>query len=242
LSEKSIYFSDILFKKCYNWFMSSRLPTTKSTKKQSLTSVIRQKICARGPGTVVNPADFLSLGSRAAVDQVLSRLTKEGTLRRLRRGVYHFPQINEHLGMVLSPTPEAIAQALARGHRSSLQIAGAQAANLLGLSEQVPAHVVYLTDGTAGKVQIGNQTIELRHAAPRSMQAAGRISGTVIQALRYLGQKNVTPEVLRRLQTKLSDEDKKTLQRDMLLAPGWMRPPLLSVIKDISLDAVFRED
>lgn len=222
--------------------MKSRFTRTKILKTKSLMDIIRQKICASGSGTVFNPSDFLSLGSRAAVDQVLSRLTKEGTLRRLRRGVYHFPQINEQLGITLSPTPEAIAQALARGHQASLQIAGAQAANLLGLSEQVPAHVVYLTDGTAGKIQVGNQTIELRHAAPRSMQAAGRISGTVIQALRHLGQKNVTPEVLRRLQTKLSDEDKKTLQRDLLLAPGWMRPLLLSVTEDISLDAVLRKD
>jgi Family of unknown function (DUF6088) len=74
-------------------------------------------------------------------------------------------------------------------------VTGAQAANILGLSTQVPAPVVYLTDGDSKTVKIGRQTIELRRAAPRRMATAGRTSGTVIEALRYLG-KNLSDDVL----------------------------------------------
>ncbi len=200
-----------------------------TTKRKSLAETTRRHIRAKGPGSVVSPSDFLSYGSRDAVDQALSRLTKEGLIRRLRRGVYYYPQINEQLGIALSPAPDAIANALARGKKTTLQVSGAQAANLLGLSEQVPAHVIYLTDSRASKVQVDNQTIELRHASPRSMRTAGKISGTVIQALRHLGKKNVTPEMIHRLQTNLSKADKKTIRHDLLLAPEWMRSVLLSV-------------
>ena len=190
-----------------------------------------------GPGSVVSPSDFLPFGSRAAVDQALSRLAKDGTLRRLRRGVYYVPQVNERLGISLSPAPDAITQALARSHKTQVQVAGAQAANLLGLSEQVPARIVYLTDGATSRLQVDNQTIELRHAAPRSMQTAGRISGTVIQALRHLGKTQVTPEVISHLRATLSDQDKQIVQKDLLLAPGWMRPLLSSVLEKTGTEA-----
>jgi hypothetical protein len=195
----------------------------------NLMDKLRRRVRAKGPGAVFGTADFLDLGSRAAVDQALSRLTKEGALRRLRRGVYDYPRVHEALGITLTPPPEEIAKALARGHKSELQVTGAQAANVLGLSEQVPARVVFLTDGATGIVQIGNQTIQLRHASPRNMQTAGKISGTVIQALRHLGKKKVTEEVIARLQSSLSAQEKKLIRQDLLFAPGWMQPILSSI-------------
>jgi len=217
------------------------------TRSRTLPEIVRVRIRARNPGSVVSPTDFLSLGTRAAVDQVLSRLTKEGTLRRLRRGLYYYPRVNEQLGITLSPNPDAIAKAIARGQKTEIQVAGAQAANLLGLSEQVPARVVYLTDGATGKVKVDNQTIELRHASPRTMRTAGRVSGTVIQALRHLGKANVTPEVIRKLSANLSDTEKVVIQRDILLAPEWMRAVLSAVIGEskpgiTSTDALFGEE
>jgi hypothetical protein len=212
--------------------MRSAISEERSNRGKSLTDIVRRCLHTSGPGSVVSPSDFLPFGSRTAVDQALSRLAKDGTLRRLRRGVYYVPQVNERLGIALSPTPDAITQALARSHKTQVQVAGAQAANLLGLSEQVPARIVYLTDGTASRLQVDNQTIELRHAAPRSMQTAGRISGTVIQALRHLGKTQVTPEVISRLREALSDQDKQTLRQDLLLAPGWMRPLLAAVTEN----------
>ena len=223
MSEKKMFFLTILPEIC---------GTIQDMKTSAnLMDKVRRRLRTQGPGSLFGTADFLDLGTRAAVDQALCRLTREGVLRRLRRGIYDYPQAHETLGILLTPSPEAIASAMARGKRSELQVSGAQAANLLGLSEQVPARVVFLTDGASGSVQVGNQTIQLRHAAPRSMQAAGKISGTVIQALRYLGKNNVTPEVIAQLQSRLSAKDKKALSKDVLLAPGWMQP-VLSLISE----------
>src|SRR5579859_6816774 len=105
---------------------------------------ILSRVRRRGRGAVFTPKDFLDLGGRAAVDQALSRLAKAGGIRRLARGIYDFPRMSPRLG-VLSPAPEAVAKAVAQQTDSAVQVTGAQAANALGLSMQVPAQPVYLT-------------------------------------------------------------------------------------------------
>lgn len=92
------------------------------------------------------PRHFLDLAGRPAVTSALMRQTSAGTIRQLGRGLYDYPKLHQALGP-LTPTPEALATALAGRDRVRLQPSGAYAANLLGLSEQVPAKVVFLTDG-----------------------------------------------------------------------------------------------
>jgi hypothetical protein len=133
------------------------------------------------------PADFLEIGSREAVDVTPHRLVRQGTIRRLARGIHDFPEAHSVLGP-LEPSTEAIARALAGHDRTRLQPAGAHAANALGHSEQVPAKVVFLTDGPARTIRIGSTTIQLRRTTPQNMASAGRLSGLLIQAFRELGQ------------------------------------------------------
>ena len=169
------------------------------------------------------PADFLDLGSREAIDIVLHRLTRKGTIRRLARGVYDLPREHPVLGP-LAPSAEAVAQALASRDRTRLQPAGAYAANALGLSEQVPAKVVFLTDGPSRTVKIGPMTIQLRRTTPRNMATAGRLSGLLIQALRELGQEHVTSKRREHLKRTLPADERRGLLQDIRLAPAWMHP------------------
>ena len=123
----------------------------------------------------------------------------------------------------MSPAPEDVAKAITTNGASRLQVAGAQAANELALSTQVPARIIYLTDGTPRTIKVGSQILVFRHASPRNMATAGRVSGTVIQALRHIGKKSVDEQLIRQLRKKLSDHDKKILKKDRLLAPGWIQ-------------------
>lgn len=188
---------------------------------QSIDSKIISRIYGRGKGCVITPGDFLDLGSRQAVDLALHRLAKKGTLRRLARGLYDYPRIDPELGL-LSPTIDTIVKALKGRDNILLQPSGGYAANLLGLSDQVPMKIVFLTDGPARRVQIGKQVIMLKHTTPRAMATAGRISGLVIQALRHLGQRQVDDAVVANLQKKISASDKKVLLRDLRYAPAWI--------------------
>lgn len=189
----------------------------------SIDSQVLATILKRGPGTVFVPADFLDLGSREAIDVVLHRLARRGTIRRLARGLYDLPKEHPVLGP-LSPSAETVAQALARRDRTRLQLAGASAANALGLSEQVPAKVVFLTDGPTRLVKVGTMTIQLRRTTPKNMAAAGRLSGLVIQALRELGKEHVTTARLQHLKQTLPVEKRRELMADLKLAPAWMHP------------------
>jgi len=193
----------------------------------TLTGTITQRIQALGQGSVFANRDFLDLGSRAAVDQALSRLTRRGDIRRLRAGIYDYPR-QSRLGQ-LSPDPAAVAAAISKKSEGRLLASGAYAANLLGISTQVPARIVYYTDGDDKRVAIGNQIIELRHAGPRRMAGAGKVSGLVIQALRYIGKDNVGPEIVDKLRNSLTESDRSTLKLDILLAADWMRPILLCI-------------
>jgi hypothetical protein len=174
---------------------------------------------------VFTPRDFLGLASRPAITSALSRQTDAGTIRHLGRGLYDYPKLHPSLGP-LAPTPEALAKALAGRDRVRLQPSGAYAANLLGLSEQVPAKVVFLTDGPSRLVRVGAMTVQLRRTTPRNMAAAGRPSGLVIQALRYLGPEHVTAERIARLRRTLPAGDRRAVLEDLALAPAWMHRAL----------------
>ncbi|MDM9646472.1 DUF6088 family protein [Rhizobium sp. S163] len=182
---------------------------------------------AGGRGGVFTPSDFLDIAGRAAVDQALSRLVKGGKLRRLARGLYDFPKVHPQLGL-LSPAPDDIAQALARETGSQLQIAGARAANDLGLTTQVPAKNTYLTDGPSRRVVLGKRVVDLRHASPKHLIAPGSAAGTVVQALRHVGAMRAG-DVVQIAARRLSANDKKTLASSAVQAPAWMRPTLVSI-------------
>jgi hypothetical protein len=190
---------------------------------QTIDSRLKSRIYGSGRGSAFTPNDFLDIGGRDAVDKVLSRLAAKGTIRRLAWGLYDYPREHTELGM-LSPDIEKVAKALAGKDRIRLQPAGAYALNLLGLSEQVPAKVVFLTDGTSRTVKIGRQEIQLRHTTPKNMAAAGRLSGLLIQALRHLGKEHITPARVEHLKRTLPAKERRQLLKDIPLAPAWMHP------------------
>jgi len=195
------------------------MPRTKSPN--SIESSIFSRIKRRGHGAVLLPAQFLDLGSREAIDLTLHRLTKTGKIRRIARGVYDYPKTHPKLGL-LAPEPDKVAQAIADRDQTKIQPSGAYAANLLGLSEQVPARLVYLTDGTARTITLGKMTIQLRKTTPRNMATTGRLSGLVIQAFRHLGKEHITAGRIQGLKRRIPLKERKTLLKDLKFAPVWM--------------------
>jgi hypothetical protein len=187
-----------------------------SVDDQMLSSIYGHK-----RGWVFTPNHFKPLGSRDSIASALKRHKQSGLIRQLARGLYDYPKTDPDLGL-LQPSNDDIAKALAGRDATRLQPSGAYAANLLGLSTQVPMKVVYLTDGRSRTVQIGKRQITLKQTTPRNMATAGKISGLVIQALRYLGRKRVDKEVIQTLKRRLSADDRKQLMKDIRYAPAWI--------------------
>ena len=194
----------------------------------SAATLVLRRIRRMRPGAIFTPRDLADLGTRTAVASALSRHTRAGTIVRPVRGLYQVPSTDPVLGAI-RPTPDVIAKALGGRDRIRLQPAGAYAANLLGLSDQVPLKIVYLTDGTARRLQVGRQQIVLRRTTPRTMATAGRISGLVIQALRHLGPDHVDDHTIARLRRRLSPRDRAQLRRDTHLAPAWVAELLRAI-------------
>lgn len=193
----------------------------------SVPDRIMKRARANGRGGVFTPSDFLDLAGRGAVDQALSRLVKAGKLRRLARGLYDYPKVHPKFGP-LSPAPDDVAQALARETGSQVQIAGARAANALGLSTQIQAKSTYLTDGPSRRVVLGKRVVDLRHASPKHLIAPGSPAGTVVQALRHVGPARAD-DVAQIAAHRLSASDKRLLATTAVQAPAWMRPTLVSI-------------
>jgi uncharacterized protein DUF6088 len=186
----------------------------------SVAAAILKRIRVHGRGWVFTPRDFLDLGTRDAVDIVLWRLTRDKTIHRLTQGVYDYPQVHKKLG-ILAPNPDDVAAVLAAKTGSRVQVSGARAANLLGLTDQVPAQLVYLTDGPAHRVKIGGQTIRLKPARPSKFPGAGTQAGLAIQAIRAVGPSTNQDFVVRQLSRALSANDKRQLAKLIKHAPGW---------------------
>jgi len=188
---------------------------------KSLENTIISIVRGHGRGYVFTPKNFSALGSSYAIGMILMRLCRKGIIRRLARGLYEYPRKHPKLG-ILSPSIDAVARALQGRDSTRLQPSGAYAANLLGISTQVPMKIVFLTDGPFKHVQLGRQEIFLKHTTPRNIATAGRISGLVIQALRYLGKRHVDDSIIMYLKGKLSDSEKEQIVKDMRYAPAWI--------------------
>lgn len=189
---------------------------------QSIEITIKNRIYGMGRGSCFTPDRFLDLGGDESVRQSLSRLTKQGVIRRLSKGLYEYPRVHKVLG-VLPPETDKVVKALIARDDITIQPSGAYAANLLGLSEQVPAKIVYLTDGNSKKIKIGKQEIVFKKTLGKVMAVAGTKSGLVIQALLYLGKDHLTEVIKSRLSRRLSTKEKSQLLNALKYAPIWMR-------------------
>ncbi|MGC4120502.1 MAG: DUF6088 family protein [Myxococcales bacterium] len=173
--------------------------------------------------------EFLSMGRRPAIDKSLSRLARVGKIFRVARGIYFRPSTSRSVGKT-SPDLTAIAQAVAAG--SVVDLNGADAAYRLGLAATVPSTVVFFTSGSPHRFHVGDQEIVLKHVNPRRMALAGTPAGTALSALRHLGRRKVTPEVLSQVRRILPPEEFGALRSAATSMPGWLAAALNEVPGD----------
>jgi hypothetical protein len=189
------------------------------------TQTARTRILARierfGPGKTFTAKDFLDIASRGMADVTLASVARDGKIRRIRRGLYDVPKRNAALGGVLSPDIDEAARTLARRYRWKIVPEGAWAANLLGISAQVPARIAYL-DGPPAKIRIGGRTIHFKHARPQALAGSAEAPGLAVQALRYLGKDAVDRKLIARLRRILSEAERRKLVRAARYGVDWI--------------------
>ncbi len=197
----------------------------------SINNKIVKRIYSKGMGWCFTQKDFFDLGSPGAIRIALHRLEKKGTIRRIARGLYEYPKKHVNIGL-LSPSPEKIIRALSVRDAIHFLPSGAFSANLLGLSEQVPAKIVYLTNGSTRRVKFGRQEIILKRTSPKILEA-GKNSGMVILALKHLGKTQVKRQHTEHLKISLNNRAKIQLQKDRKYAPIWMQHIIDNIVMNI---------
>jgi len=184
-----------------------------------LAEQILEYVAGRPEGTPIRAKGLLHLGSRAAVDQALSRLHRAGALLRIGRGVYVRP-IEGRFGK-RAPAPAKVVEGLSRSTGETIAPHGASAANGLGLSTQVPVRPIYLTSGRSRRLRLGKQSIELRHAPAWQLVLAGRPAGDVIRAAAWIGPKAAS-RTLNEVSRKLPPAELKALEAVREQLPDWL--------------------
>jgi hypothetical protein len=205
--------------------------------KTTAYKIIR-RIYGHGRGWCFTSNHFRDLGSPEAIRINLYRLEKRGVIRRLARGLYDYPKKHPIIG-ILSPSPEKIAKAISERDAIRIQPSGAYTANLLGLTEQVPAKSVFLTDGPRRKIRIGNQEIVFKKTTPRNMATAGRASGALINALKYIGNRQISIHHIESLKNSLNSNALTQLAEDKKYAPIWMHQVIDRIVEEP--DAAIRQ-
>jgi len=190
-------------------------------------------------GTIWTPSDFLDLGSRDAVDKALQRLVRAKHLRRIDRGLYDRPQQNPLTNRPNSPDYRQLIAALARRDQVRILIDGMSAANDLGLTTAVPAHVVIHTDARRRSIRLDNLTIEFKVTAPSKLYWAGRPAMRIVQALYWLKDllANDRNRILARLSEILADPThglaiREDLRTGLKTLPAWMQRVMRELLGD----------
>lgn len=198
---------------------------------QYIVNAVKSKIYGHGRGWVFTPQHFADLGSDTGVRTALSRLQKEKVIRRVAQGIYDYPRTHKTLG-ILSPSVDAIAKAFAEKNGAQIQASGAYAANLIGLSEQVPGRVIFLTDGPTGKLKVGKLEISFKKTTVRNMFAAGSQEALVIQAYKFMKEKNINQIMLETTKKFLKGTTRSKFEKNLKLAPHWIRAILFELMEN----------
>jgi len=170
-------------------------------------------------GGICSAREFLHLGTRAAVDQALSRLARGGHLLRVGRGRYARP-VSTRFG-TRAPSVEKVVEGIAALSGETVAPSGAAEANALGLSTQVPIRPVFLTSGRSRTIRLGEQVVELRHAPPWQLRAPRSAAGQATRALAWLGpvQSRAAAQALKQT---LPESERKALLDARAGLPTWL--------------------
>lgn len=186
------------------------------------TKDIYGRIVSLEGGSVIFASDFLDLCTERQAGRVLTELEAKGKIKRLARGIYCKPTLTRF--GPLYPDVSRIVEAVAQRDHAQVLPSGYTAANILGLSTQVPMAYTYITSGSSRQLIVDGKAINLQRAVPRNFAYKTRLAALIVQALKATGAENIGPEEISALKNAINKHpDKEAFQSDVLLMPVWMK-------------------
>lgn len=202
------------------------------SKDDSTAHKVYRRIQNKGADTLWTFADFADLPTMS-VAATLSRLSKQGTLERVRRGVYYFPKTST-FGKS-RPDPEKVTEAILRINGTRTVKSGSSQFSRLGLTTQVSGALTLSADRRVDQKNVMGIPVRVRHRRLAEQKEITPDERTVLDALRDIHRiPDTTPDqVLDRLGTLLEQKkiDFSRLARFALAEPPRVRA-LLGALGD----------
>jgi hypothetical protein len=200
--------------------------------QQSLEKKILSRVYGNGRGWAFSQADFADLGPRSTIDSALLRREREGIIRRVIRGIYDYPRQSKALAGPMSPDIDQVANAFARKFAWRIQPDGATAQNLLGLSTQVPARIIYLSDGPNRTYAVGKTSLAFEHTALKEAGFRLPESRLIVQALKSFGETRIAPGILKQIRKQFDPALRQRILLDAKTATGWVYAAIQEIAKE----------
>lgn len=199
---------------------------------KSYSKEIRDIINSAEEGTIFVNSDFAEIADSDTIRKILSRLTQVGILRRIINGIFEKPRYSKLLGEYVAADPNAVAYAIARNYHWSIAPCGNTALNLLGLSNQVTATWSYISDGPYKTYEWNSTKLEFKHRTNKEITGLSNITCLVIQALKTIGQSNISSDIISTLSEKLSSEEKKICLKEATQSTDWVYDVIRKICKE----------
>jgi predicted transcriptional regulator of viral defense system len=186
------------------------------------TEKFKKRINELGENAVFIANDFLDIAEYETVRKALNRLSDEGKIQKILRGVYYRPRYSELLQEYEAPSPHQTAMAIARKFNWNIAPSGTTALNMLGLSTQVPAKWSYISDGTYNSFHLENITIEFKRRNNREIGGMSYKTALIIQGIKALGKGNVDSTAIEKIRNTLTEDEKLTLLNEAKPTTVWI--------------------
>ena len=191
-------------------------------ERPTILSEIKKEIQNARIGTVFVPIDFVLITDKKTASVSLSRLEKEKIVLKIMRGIYYKAEYNDFLDEYVAPEADAVAHALSRNYGWTIVPCGDTALNLLGLSTQIPAAWVYVSDGPYKEYTYNQTTIKFKRTTNKEISKLSYKTALVVQALKALGNDNINDSVIIKLKNTLTEEEKKMMLIEAKAVTSWI--------------------
>lgn len=192
-----------------------------SAERGNIKHAVMRSIDESKPHSIFFISDYTNLGSAETIRKILHEATLSGLLEKAGHGIYIKPKVSR-FGNVPVPL-EKIAREIADRDKCEILPTGSTAANLIGLSTQVPMNLSYITTGSTRTIKIGERKISFRHASPKNFAAKGRVMPLLIQGIREIGEENISETEFEAIRRFINKQQDAYLQEDLPLAPVWIQ-------------------
>lgn len=187
-----------------------------------LTDKFINRIDELGDEAVFVSGDFLDIAEYETVRKALNRLSADGRIKKILRGVYYRPRFSDLLQEYEAPSPHQVAMAIARKFNWNIAPSGTTALNMLGLSTQVAAKWNYISDGAYISFDLGNITIEFKHRNNREVSGMSYKTALIIQAIKALGKDNVGQAAIEKIRLSLTNDERQKLLKEAKPTTVWV--------------------